>query len=328
MSSDEFINAYDDASDAALRETRRGHLGASQIGVKCARQAFLDFRWCGLEAPGGRMRRLWQRGHDEEHNFVRWLRAMGIEVRDYAERLWYHDGSNSYFCEEWDWECNPGDPMHSECVEDVHDKPYHIRRATEMHQAPKQWGFKTHNGHYAGSGDGKVSDESVAAYFPKVAGKGWGALECKTHNEKSFSELKRKGVQQAKPVHYIQMQQYMHHLECEWALYIAVNKNTDEIYVEIVMRVAQVGEMYTDRAAKVIDLKQPPARITEDPSWFECRFCPHRGPCHYGEKVDVNCRSCAYAEPVADGEWRCGLFKGIIPKDFIPKGCDKWESVL
>jgi len=326
LGTQQFLDDYDATSAAELTEPPRAHLGASQIGGRCAREAWLDFRWAGVENVGGQMRRLWRRGHDEEHNFVRWLRAMGIEVQDYSQRLTYHPESDSYACFDWatDWSQGEGATLM-----DVHDSPLHIAKASEMGDGPKQWKFSDHNGHYGGSGDGKLSGDDLSQWFPELMGKGLGALECKTSNDKNFKELKRKGVQQGKPVHYLQMQQYMRYLNCSWALYLVVNKNNDEIYAEVVQYRPEVADMYSERAGKIIESRQPPPKLTEDPSWFECRFCKHRGPCHYDEPLpQKNCRSCVFASAEEDKQWVCNLHRSTIPKNFIPKGCAKWEPCL
>jgi hypothetical protein len=252
----------------------------------------------------------------------------------------YHDGSDSYVCIGWDAE---DDAAWSEC-DDVSDDPVHIKRATDRGEGPKQWGFSvdvdaepwpvfdkfgnpayTGKGHYAGSGDGCVI--GLDEWFPEVAGLGWGLFENKTHNEKSFTNLVKKGVLSAKPEHYAQMQQYMHFFGLKWALYIAVNKNNDDIHPEVIHYKPEVAEHYAERAMKILTQRTPPAKLTEDPSWFECRYCDFREICHYQKAMQKSCRSCIFALPVAGGEWECAKYRQIIPKNFIPQGCDDWEQI-
>jgi hypothetical protein len=90
----------------------------------------------------------------------------------------------------------------------------------------------------------------------------------------------------------------------------------------------EVSQNYVDRAMTLVQLKQAPPKISEDPSWFECRYCPFKGQCHFGEPVtEKNCLSCAFAEPVEGGEWRCNWWRSNIPKGHLMKGCDKWTGV-
>ena len=310
-------------SDRAWTEATRGHLGASGIGAKCARQVWYGFRWAYREKHTGRLQRLFRRGHKEEFTMVEDLRLAGAEVREYRARLMYHSGSDCYTNIEWDTNGAEDPEWHTwmEC-DDVSDQQVHIERAAtgRYGDRPRQWGFEDHDGHFAGSCDGKIS-------WPGTLPDGWGLLECKTHNDKSFKLLTAKGVLSSKPVHYVQMQIYMHYLGLPWALYLAVNKNDDTYYTEILYYKPELAQAYVDAAARIIWAKDAPKRLTDDPSWFECKFCAFREICHYDDSPQKNCRSCAFAEPVADKGWRCTKFHSLIPKEFIPEGCDVWEGI-
>lgn len=306
------VAEIDKATRALLTEAKpRSHLGASQIGGRCARQAWYGFRWAYQENALGRTRRLWDRGHEEEHRLVRWLRASGAEVRDYAKRLVWNTDRDDYQVVDWD----DGFPQY---CEDVSTSPAHHKIAAEEYDIQaRQWGFTDHEGHFAGSSDGKIR-------WPGVLPDGWGGIEFKTHNEKSFKHLEQKGVLTSKPVHWVQMQIYMHYLGLPWTLYLAVNKNDDALYAEVVVYKPEMAGQYIDLARGIILAKQAPKKLTEDPSWFECRYCTFREICHYDVEPEKNCRSCVYADPVGDGGWNCARYGMLIPEDFIPKGCGDW----
>lgn len=59
-------------------------------------------------------------------------------------------------------------------------------------------------------------------------------LEIKTHSEKNFRKLKEAGIQKNFPKHYTQVQVYMGMMEIPNSLYVGVNKNTDELYFELI----------------------------------------------------------------------------------------------
>jgi len=65
-----------------FEEDPRTHLGASIIGHDCQAYAWNTFRWLKFEQFDGRMLRLFNRGHEEEKRFVRWLVGIGFEVRE------------------------------------------------------------------------------------------------------------------------------------------------------------------------------------------------------------------------------------------------------
>lgn len=318
--SKDFVSVIDRAVRDAQNEPRRGHLGASAIGTRCARQAWYGFRWAYQERHTGRILRLFSRGHEEEDRFNRWLRMAGVEVQDYAQRLFYYSGvedSDTYLCVDWD----APEPAY---YEDVSEDPHHIALATARGQGPKQWGFVDHDEHFAGSSDGRIrAGEGCALTLPE----GWGGVEYKTHGDKSFKQLTAKGVLSSKPVHYVQTQIYMHYMGLPWCLYVAVNKNDDTLYCELIYYREEIAMPYIATAWKLIQAKDAPKRLTEDPSWFECKFCAFREICHYGDTPQKNCRSCVFAEPVENGAWRCNKFAGILPEDFIPQGCNAWEPI-
>jgi len=168
----------------------------------------------------------------------------------------------------------------------------------------RQWRVEAHGGHFGGSLD------AVALGLPE-APKTWHAVEFKTHSARSFRELAAKGVAQAKPQHWAQMQVYMHLTGLSRALYVAVCKDDDDLHVERVAADAQAAERLLARAARVIFAPRPPARISEDPSWWECRFCDHHALCHGEDAASVTCRSCLHATPV-EGGWSCARWQAPL----------------
>ena len=161
----------------------------------------------------------------------------------------------------------------------------------------RQFRVEAHGGHFGGSLD------AVAIGILEEA-KTWHVLEFKTHGVKSFTELIAKGVVQAKPQHAAQMQIYMHLTGIRRALYVAVCKDTDALHIERIEADSAMAERLLDKARRVIFAQHPPSRISEDPAWFECRFCDHHAVCHEGGGAAVTCRSCLHATPV-DGGWHC-----------------------
>lgn len=315
--SNDLVTAIDKAVRDQPNEKRRGHMGASSIGSRCKRQVWYAFRWAYNEKHTGRILRLFNRGHEEEARFARWLRMAGCEVQDYAQRLCFDTCAQEYVCIDWDL------PIHPD-YEDVSDNPHHIALAKERGEGPQQWGFTDHGGHFSGSSDGRIrAGKGCTLTLPD----GWGLLEEKTHNEKSFKQLTGKGVLTAKPTHYVQMQIYMHYMGLTWALYISVNKNDDTLYTEIVHYRPEIAMSYVVDACKLVEARTPPPRLTEDPSWFECKFCAFREICHYEDAPQKNCRSCVFASTAPKGEWNCGKYSNIIPDGFVPLGCDAWEPI-
>ena len=161
-------------------------------------------------------------------------------------------------------------------------------------------------GHFGGSMDAVITNYHEA---PKK----WLVCEMKTHNAKSFKELCEKTVAVAKPQHYTQMQIYMGLSQLDRALYFAVNKDTDDIYTEYV-RFDQVEfNRLMARAQRIIEAPEPPLRLSQDPSWYQCKFCDMNALCHGTAAPEVNCRTCAHSTPdTTSGEWVCLRHDGPV----------------
>lgn len=172
----------------------------------------------------------------------------------------------------------------------------------------RQWTVRDdENGHFGGSADG------VALGVPE-APKTWHLVEFKTSNEKKFKTLETKGVRETQPKHFAQMQVYMHLLGLTRALYLAKNKNTDELYCERVKHDAAFAIQTIEKARRIVFSPTPPPRPFK-PDFYLCKFCDHRGTCHEGALPERNCRTCIHSEPAEDGTWICAMAALVIPPE-------------
>ncbi|MTI13813.1 PD-(D/E)XK nuclease family protein [Sansalvadorimonas verongulae] len=186
-------------------------------------------------------------------------------------------------------------------------------------QTRQQFRVQACAGHFGGSLDG-IGQGFVEA--PKA----WHVVEMKTHSEKSFKDLQKKGVQEAKPQHFAQMQIYMHLTSTsdgpmKRAYYIAVNKNTDELYGERVKYDKDAATRLIHKAAQIIASDTPLPKLNEDPTWYQCKFCDHRNTCHGQQAPAVNCRTCLHSTPVDNGQWHCARYDCPVPEANQRKGC-------
>jgi CRISPR/Cas system-associated exonuclease Cas4 (RecB family) len=162
----------------------------------------------------------------------------------------------------------------------------------------EQFRYSTHDGHFSGGIDGVIEGlhESKEPHL----------LEIKTHNKKSFDAMEKNGI---KPEHLAQLQVYMGMAELERALYVAVCKDDDRIVAERVKFEPKTFRALMLKANGIIKEKTPPEKLSNDPSFYKCKFCPFFDNCH-GEKVaDVSCRTCTNASPIEGGRWECDAGK-------------------
>lgn len=142
-----------------------------------------------------------------------------------------------------------------------------------------------------------------------------------------FTNLLKNGVAKEKPQHYKQMSIYGKHYGFEYALYMAVNKNDDALHVEIVKLDWKLAGECEVRANNIISSTFPPAKISENPAFVNCKYCEFNGVCHAEDTPDKSCRSCIHAKPIEGGQWLCKQYQQPIPDKVIPEGCPLWASV-
>lgn len=174
----------------------------------------------------------------------------------------------------------------------------------------EQWRVSFLGGVFKGSADGRVKNIPGAEKTEHL-------IECKTHNDKSFQDWRRKGVKQSKPMHFAQMQIYMHGLGLTRALYVAHNKNTDEVETERVKYDPVRANALLIKAERIAFSDTPPERNES----FACRWCRHVGVCKEAAWARTNCRTCLHAELTRDGEWRCSPTGATLDLEAQKVGC-------
>lgn len=265
----------------------RWHLGASLIGDACKRKLWYLFRWTYREQTDGRKQRLFNRGHREEARFTEWLKGIGAQV-------WTHETPDVY------------------------------NEAGEIVVEGKQYRVSAVMGHFGGSLDGIARlperygiDEPVLLEF-KTNGTGAG-----------FNKLGEDGMPVAKPQHFAQTSTYGSDpaYGFRYVLYFNINKNDDSLHVELVKLDHRLGQQMREKAEQIIMSQTPPPRLSDNPTFKDCGYCPAKEICHKGAIPEKNCRSCKAARPVENGEWFCDVHNGVIPREFVPQGCPSYVPI-
>lgn len=190
----------------------------------------------------------------------------------------------------------------------------------------KQWRIVDVDGHFGGSLDG------VARGLPDLPKDEAFLCEFKTHNDKSFGKLVTDGLMRTKWKHFVQMQVYMFKMGLKFAVYFAINKNDDRLFVEIIAADRKEGLRAIERARMIIYSPEPPPRIGATPAAWQCKFCHLQRFCHFGDvQPERNCRTCHYGQPATDanGKWVCTYIRhpGDIEPEYLDEaaqraGCD------
>jgi hypothetical protein len=184
-----------------------------------------------------------------------------------------------------------------------------------------QWRVSFAEGHGGGSADG------VGRGIPDLPPDTPFLVECKTHNEKSFANLEKEGLCQSKPEHFAQTQIYTVRLGLPAALYMAVNKNTDDLHLEIIWPNPNFVATLIDRGETIVASDSPPPRVSNNPGFYYCKSfdCAFYGICFKGEAPAENCRTCAFSKPLPGGVWQCTRYGCALTKDQQHIGCTDYQ---
>ena len=147
-------------------------------------------------------------------------------------------------------------------------------------------GFATAGERIKGHVDGVILEAppELRMTFPAL----W---ECKSMNTKNWKQTVEKGVRIAKPEYAVQIavyQAYVPGLAENAALFTAVNKDTAELYHELVPFDASLAQESSDRAVQILKEAETGhlyPRVTTDSSSFLCRFCSWFQTCWQTEKA-------------------------------------------
>ena len=140
----------------------------------------------------------------------------------------------------------------------------------------KQYGFSIADDQIKGHIDGVICDGPVDMAYPAL----W---ECKSANDKSFNEYVRKGVAEVNSVYAAQLALYQAYMNLNNpALFTVVNKNTCEIYFELVPFNKMLAQQISDKAVdilKAVKHNEILPRIAVNSDYFACKRCEFRKRC-------------------------------------------------
>lgn len=174
-------------------------------------------------------------------------------------------------------------------------------------------------GHVKGHRDGACINVPEAPKTEHLA-------EFKTMADKYFKDLKKNGVKVGFPKYFAQMQVYMKHYKMTRALFVAVNKNTDEVHTERVRYDHEYANNLDKKAEEIILAEEPPERKFSD-TWYECKWCAAQKICLGILPVEVNCRTCKSMDIYPAATWKCSLYDLELATAQQRKGCKKYECL-
>lgn len=191
-----------------------------------------------------------------------------------------------------------------------------------------QFSCAAHDGHFGGKVDAVIKLPEVFNFdYPLLA-------SFKTNaTGKGFSGLSNDGLAKHKPLHWAQECSYGFNMNLQYVAYFNINKNDDDLYIEIAKLDFETGKQMTEKAGIVIYSQTAPQKISDNPNSQHCKMCDFKGVCCEDEKAFTNCRSCAHASPAPNAEWYCNVHCDIIPRSFVESwlsgetACEYWRDI-
>ena len=140
-----------------------------------------------------------------------------------------------------------------------------------------QFGFSVADDQIKGHIDGVICGGPDVLSYPCL----W---ECKTANDKKFNEFVRKGVAAANPVYAAQIALYQAYMDLSDnpALFTVYNKNTSELYFEIVPFNAELAQRTSDKGVNILTATKASdilPRIAQSQDFFACKMCEFQQTC-------------------------------------------------
>jgi hypothetical protein len=144
----------------------------------------------------------------------------------------------------------------------------------------RQFGFSVAGGRLRGHIDGAiVPGPDVGIVWPAL-------FEHKALKQSSWTDLIKRGLSQSKPIYAAQCQLYKAYMQLEVALFTAMNKDTQELYHEVVPFDPAEAQKLSDRAVEIlraVEADELPPRIAIAPDSYLCRMCPYPQRCWEGD---------------------------------------------
>jgi len=330
-------------------EPRRGYLGASVLAGECERALWYDFRWWIEQTFLPRIYRRFETGHTYEPRVIKRLVDAGFKVNAVNP-----NARNKK--KQWRAEWAPSGGLlggHMDGLVRASEDVWRALGASDPCPSDHDWVVLEAKAMASAKYMYPTDENDVIDYDAYQTGNK--ANDVPDRVEGRWWRTKRRGVKAEHQAHYGQMQAYMglshepdRNGKLQWekwnlsgpvkyALYVAINTDTEQWHAELVRFRPQWWERMKGRAMRIF--RGPvPERISENPGSWKCRFCDHRTHCHNldgsrGEPERISCRSCVHADLKLPNDadnfskmatWFCKAHKRGCG-DFTP--CEKHEAI-
>lgn len=104
-------------------------------------------------------------------------------------------------------------------------------------------------------------------------------FENKSMNDSNFNKFKKEGLKNYSEKYWAQVQVYMHYMKLTRCLFVAMNKDNQELHFERVEYSEMEAVYYINRGKEIYAATERPPRRYNTKAAFGCKFCSHRDRC-------------------------------------------------
>lgn len=135
------------------------------------------------------------------------------------------------------------------------------------------------NGKQFGFVDGEIAGHSDGVLLGLPESSKPHLFECKSANDKSYKLVEKNGVEKWNEKYWAQIHVYMKKLNLERCLFVVINKNTCELYIERIKYDRHVANHYLLRGHDIASRQEPPTRKYHSKTFYKCKFCNFAKEC-------------------------------------------------
>jgi len=152
-------------------------------------------------------------------------------------------------------------------------------------------------------------------------------LELKTMNQKNYDAVLKSGVYAANKVYFAQVQRCMKEMDLTRCLFMAINKNTCEYYIERIYFDPAYAKDLVRKEISIITTDEPPVKAFPK-GHYKCDWCNQKKICDLDIEPEMNCRTCEFSDMENGGLWSCNVAKKqkILSIDDQMAGCKKYKK--
>lgn len=130
--------------------------------------------------------------------------------------------------------------------------------------------YEKTNEKFKGNIDAIITDSKGCRYI----------LEVKSAKSSEFQKLERTGLKEWRAQYIAQAQSYMGMSGIKQTIFIVVNKDTSNIYIETVDFDPFAYDELKIKALMILNMDMAPEKIAQSPSFYVCKMCKYHTLCH------------------------------------------------